>query len=67
MDEIYPGLNMIRGKIIEVTERDVKIEFKGRMGMLRVPLRMLISDRHPSIGDEVELMMSYVTLINDGR
>ncbi|ADL08418.1 CBO2463/CBO2479 domain-containing protein [Thermosediminibacter oceani] len=65
--EIYPEARPVKGRIIEVTERDVKIEFYGRMGMLRIPLRMLICDKRPEVGDEVELMMSYVKLKNDGR
>ena len=65
--EINADVRPVKGKIIELTERDVKIEFYGRMGMLRVPLRMLICGKHPEVGDEVELKMSYVILKSDGR
>lgn len=65
--EINADARPIKGKIIELTDRDVKIEFYGRMGMLRVPLRMLICDKRPEVGDEVELNMSYVILKSDGR
>ncbi|MDN5331166.1 MAG: hypothetical protein PWP45_391 [Tepidanaerobacteraceae bacterium] len=65
--EINADVRPIKGKIIELTERDVKIEFYGRMGMLRIPLRMLICDKRPEVGDDVELEMSYVKLKSDGR
>jgi hypothetical protein len=59
--ELMPRL--IQGKLVEVTEVGVKIEFNGRLGMLSVPLRMVFTDKPLVIGDEVELYVSYVKVI----
>ena len=41
--ELVPKL--LPGKLIEVTEIGVKIELKGRMGIIIVPLRCVITDK----------------------
>lgn len=53
-------INLIKGKIVDLSERDVVIQFDSRLGMMRIPLRMLIAEKSPQTGDEVELYMSYV-------
>ncbi|AZT91317.1 hypothetical protein ELD05_12225 [Caldicellulosiruptor changbaiensis] len=53
-------INLIKGKIVDLSEGDVVIQFDSRLGMMRIPLRMLITEKYPQTGDEVELYMSYV-------
>lgn len=53
-------INLIKGKIVDLSEGDVIIQFDSRLGMMRIPLRMLITEKSPQTGDEVELYMSYV-------
>lgn len=48
----------VEGVIVEVTDGSVAIDFKGRMGHLRLPKRNIISDYDLAIGQEVGLMMS---------
>lgn len=56
---------MYEGIIVEVTDGSVVIDLKGRIGQLKLPLRMLISDVKPEIGHEVGFMLSYPEVIND--
>ena len=35
------------------------------MGVLKLPLRCLISEHRPKIGDNVRFLMSYVEMQND--
>lgn len=51
--------NYFQGKIVEVTDGSIVIEFDGRLGELRIPKRMLICENNPEIGQEVGLMMTY--------
>lgn len=53
---------LTKGEIIEINDMGVKIEFKGKMGRLNVPLRMLISDEKIEKGDKVELYLSYINV-----
>ena len=50
---------MFEGIIVEVTEGSVTIDIAGRMGQLKIPLRMLISDDTPKMGQVVGFLMSY--------
>lgn len=47
------------GIITEVNDCAVAIDFKGRMGEMYIPRRMLISDYKLKVGQEVGFMMSY--------
>lgn len=51
--------NYVEGVIVEVKSGLVAIDLKGRMGQWRVPMRMLISDFPPEVGQEVGFMLSY--------
>lgn len=55
--ELLPRL--LSGKLVRVTEINVVIELKGRMGMLHLPLRSLITHKAMEVGDEVEVYLSY--------
>lgn len=47
------------GIIVEINDCAIAIDFKGRMGKLYVPKRMVISDYDLKIGQEVGFMMTY--------
>lgn len=50
----------MEGVIVEVHDGAVAIDFKGRLGHLRIPKRMIISDYDLEIGQEVAWNMSFV-------
>ncbi|WP_026895402.1 CBO2463/CBO2479 domain-containing protein [Clostridiisalibacter paucivorans] len=47
------------GIIVEINDCAIAIDFKGRMGKVYVPRRMVISDYDLKIGQEVGFMMTY--------
>ncbi len=49
----------VEGVIVEVKDGSVAIDLKGRLGHLKVPKRMLITDYEPQLGLEVGFLMSY--------
>lgn len=50
----------MEGIIIEFDDCSVSIDFKGRIGFLKVPRRMVITDYELKVGQEVDLNMSYI-------
>ncbi len=50
---------MYEGIITEVTDASVTIDLKGRLGQLKIPLRMLITEYSLKIGQEVGFLMTY--------
>lgn len=54
----------LEGIIVEISDGSVAIDFKGRMGNLRIPMRMLITDYPLELGQEVGLSMSYVEVLS---
>lgn len=69
MDDIFSKLKYIsterlfQGIITEVHEGGVVIDLKGRLGQLKIPLRMLISSDTPRVGQTVGFLMSYPEVI----
>ena len=55
----------MQGVIVEVTEGSVAIDFKGRLGYLKIPNRMIITDYPMKVGQEVGLYMTYVEVLSD--
>lgn len=53
------------GIIIEVTDGGVVIDFKGRMGQLKLPKRMLISEHDLKVGHEVGFLMTYPEVVSE--
>ena len=43
----------MEGIIVEVHDGAVGIDLKGRLGFLKIPMRMLISDYEIKVGQEV--------------
>lgn len=50
----------MEGIITEVHDGAVAIDLKGRLGSLRIPLRMLISDYPLQVGQTVGFRMSFI-------
>ena len=50
----------MEGIIVEVSDGAVGIDLKGRLGYLKIPMRMLISDYEIRPGQEVGFNMSFI-------
>ncbi|MGN0142463.1 MAG: CBO2463/CBO2479 domain-containing protein [Roseburia sp.] len=50
----------MEGIIVEVTDGAVGIDLKGRLGYLKIPMRMLITDYEIKVGQEVGFNMSFI-------
>ena len=50
----------MEGVIVEVHDGSVAIDLKGRLGHLRIPKRMIISDYELEVGQEVAWNMSFI-------
>ena len=50
---------MYEGVLVEIKAGSVTIDLKGRLGQLKIPKRMLISEYEPVVGQEVGFAMSY--------
>ena len=50
----------MEGIIVEVHDGCVAIDLKGRLGYLKIPMRMLITDYPIIVGQEVAWNMSFV-------
>lgn len=55
---------MYEGVLIEVTGGSVTIDIKGRLGQIKLPLRMIISDEPLQVGQIVGFLMSYPEVID---
>ncbi|GGL56695.1 CBO2463/CBO2479 domain-containing protein [Sporolactobacillus putidus] len=59
--ELTPKL--LPGKILEVTDLGVKVTLKGRMGIIQVPLRSVITDKSLQVGQEIRVYLSYIQVV----
>ncbi|MBR0374218.1 MAG: hypothetical protein IJH91_06805 [Mogibacterium sp.] len=50
----------MEGVIVEVHDGSIAVDLKGRLGYLRVPLRMVISDYDLKVGQTVSWKMSFI-------
>jgi hypothetical protein len=55
----------MEGIIVDFDDCSVSVDFKGRLGFLKVPKRMLITDYPLEIGLEVAMNMSFVEVLSD--
>ena len=55
----------MEGVIVEVHDGCVAVDLKGRLGYLRVPMRMIISDYEIKVGQEVGFNMSFIEQLGD--
>ena len=56
---------MYEGVLVEITGGSVTIDLKGRLGQLKIPRRMLISEYEVAIGQEVGFVMSYPEVLTE--
>lgn len=59
--ELQPLL--LHGKIKEITEVGVRIAVNGRMGVLSLPLRCIMTDKPLEVGQDCEFYLSYVNVL----
>ena len=59
--ELHPVLT--HGVIREITEVGVRIGITGRMGVLSLPLRSVLTDKPLKLGQECEFYLSYVNVL----
>lgn len=52
------------GTVTEVNDTGITIQFAGRLGVLKVPWRMVISENPVKVGEKVSIMMSLVEVDN---
>ncbi len=55
---------MYEGILTEINDVGVTIELKGRLGQLKIPLRLLITDYELKLGQTVGFLMTYPELID---
>ncbi|MEL3907383.1 MAG: CBO2463/CBO2479 domain-containing protein [Treponema sp.] len=55
----------VEGVIVELKSGAVGIDLKGRMGYLKVPVRMLITDYELKLGMEVGFLMSFPEVLHE--
>ncbi|MCT8975740.1 hypothetical protein N4T77_03910 [Clostridium sp. CX1] len=54
----------MQGVIVEVHDGCAAIDLKGRLGYLKIPLRMLITDYPLKVGQEVAFRMSFIEVLS---
>lgn len=55
----------MQGIIVEIQDGAVALDLKGRLGYLKVPMRMLITDYPLRIGQEVGFKMSFLEVLSE--
>lgn len=55
----------MQGVIVEVHDGCVAIDLKGRLGYMKVPMRMLITDYPLKVGQEIGFKMSFVEVLSE--
>lgn len=55
----------MEGVIVEVKDGCVAMDLKGRLGYLKVPMRMLITDYPLQVGQEVAFNMSFPEVVSE--
>ncbi|MCL6269253.1 hypothetical protein M3P05_04745 [Sansalvadorimonas sp. 2012CJ34-2] len=54
----------MQGVIVGLSDGAVEMDLKGRLGSLKVPMRMLITDYELKVGQEVEFRMSFPEVVS---
>ncbi|MBI6875764.1 CBO2463/CBO2479 domain-containing protein [Clostridium aciditolerans] len=55
----------MQGVIVEIQDGAVALDLKGRLGYLKVPMRMLITDYPLKVGQEVGFKMSFLEVLSE--
>lgn len=58
------AINYYEGVITEVHDGSVAFDIKGRLGSVRIPKRMIITDYELKVGQEVAFNMSFVVQLS---
>ena len=58
-------VNYYEGIITEVHDGSVTFDIKGRLGFMKIPKRMIISDYELKVGQEVGFNMSFIEQLSD--
>lgn len=53
----------MEGEIVEIEGGAVTMDLLGRLGRFKIPLRMLISEENPRLGDRVAFNMSFPEIL----
>lgn len=56
---------VFEGVIVDHNDASVTIDIKGRLGQIKIPLRMLISQYEVKVGQEVAFLFSYPEVISE--
>lgn len=54
----------MQGIIVEIHDGCVAVDLKGRLGYLKIPMRMLITDYPLKVGQEVGFKMSFIEVLS---
>lgn len=55
----------MEGVIVELDDCSVAIDLKGRLGYMKVPKRMIITDYEMKVGQEVGFNMSFLEVLSE--
>lgn len=55
----------MQGIIVEIQDGAVGIDLKGRLGYMKIPMRMLITDYPLKLGQEVGFKMSFPEVLSE--
>ncbi|MDF2868841.1 MAG: hypothetical protein K0R05_416 [Anaerocolumna sp.] len=58
--ELIPQLT--KAKIVEINDTAVRVSIQGRLGVITVPLRWVITEKELQPGQEVEFYFSYMNV-----
>lgn len=61
--EVQIEPKLVTGRIVEITEMSAKIELKGKMGIVNLPLRSVFTDKKLELDDQVEIYISYAKVL----
>lgn len=53
------------GTIKEINDTGVVIQIQGRLGVISLPWRQVISDETPKVGDHVKFRMSLIEMCDE--
>ncbi|KRL38133.1 CBO2463/CBO2479 domain-containing protein [Liquorilactobacillus uvarum] len=60
LEELVIKPVVTNGKIVAVSEIGVKVDIKGRMGSITIPLRSVITNKKLEVGQLVKFYFSYM-------
>ena len=55
----------MQGIIVEIHDGCAALDLKGRLGYLKIPMRMLITDYPLKVGQEVGFKMSFLEVLSE--